>query len=228
MDNSYSASRSDSTDLGPAPPFRSTRWDAAFRYYDRASLVLRCARKEETSANERSHFLAIAVHACQSLKESLYQAVDSENGDPSLHVTIKGVPHLEIVENVRNMDLHGQPLPSCESDTRVTLVASKPGKPIRISSSQGVKVSLRLDGARPSVHRSPKNIKHGQVSFGGSTVYVECVDGRILAYDFSKSKPIDLQVAIDEFLQACSEILGRVSCGPPGIDAQQALPPAVG
>lgn len=105
----------------------------------------------------------MAVSACQSLREALDQlAEDETQPNPKLKTAISKLPHVHLIENIRNMDLHGWPLPICDPKVRMVAMVSKPGKPIELSSSHVVGVSLRMAGVKPKVHRTPNRVKHGK------------------------------------------------------------------
>ena len=81
--------------------------NAAIQYFDRAAFALQNAANEGLPLNVRSHLTAMALHACQSLKEALTQMLEENKDDQELAAAIKDLPHTELIENVRNMDLHG-------------------------------------------------------------------------------------------------------------------------
>ncbi len=174
-------------------------------YFDRAASALHNATNDELPLNVRSHLTAVAVHACQSLIESLDQACEDNPTDVDLADAVKGVPHTEVLENVRNMDLHGSPLPICDPKVRMVAMVSKPGKSIAISTSHGVPVALTMPGAAPKVHTT--NRKSAKVKFGGATVSFDCDQGRLIVHDFSTDKDYLLLGVLEASLRACHPII---------------------
>ena len=83
----------------------------------------------------------------------------------------------------------------------------KPGQPITLSSSDGVAVSMQMDGLNPKVHRSPKDLKRGTVSIGGATVSYGCDEGKLIVHDFSTGKDYFLLGVLKSFLQRCHPLL---------------------
>ena len=176
---------------------------AVIQYFDRAAWALQNAGNDKLPLSVKSHLIAAAVHACQSLKESLDQLVEEEGSDTELEEAIKSLPHIEIIQNVRNMDLHGWPLPVCDPKVQMVAMVAKPGKPITLSSSHGVGVTMQMDGLEPKVHRSPNYQKHGTVTIGGATVSYGCVAGKLIVHDFSTGKDYVLLDALRSFLKHC-------------------------
>ncbi len=181
--------------------------NAVIQYFDRAAWALHNAGNDALPLSVKSHLTAAAVHACQSLKESLDQLIEEEGSDTQLAEAIKTLPHTEFIENVRNMDLHGWPLPVCDPKVNMVAMVSKPGKPITLSSSHGVGVSMQMDGLKPKVHRTPKDLKHGQVTIGGATVSYGCIDGKLIVHDFSTKKDYVLLSALRSFLKRCHPLI---------------------
>lgn len=179
----------------------------AGHYFNRAEWALLNARNEKLPFIVRSHLTAVAVHACQSLKESLDQCANDDTADAGLAAAIAGLPHTELIENVRNMDLHGWPLPICDPKVRMATLVTKPGKPINLSSSQGVAVVMQLDGLKPRIRREPNDLKHGTASIGGATVSFGCVDGKLMVYDFSTNKEYVLLEMLHSFVKHCHAII---------------------
>ena len=180
---------------------------AVIQYFDRAAWALHNAGNDALPLKVKSHLIAAAVHACQSLKESLDQLVEEEGSDTQLAEAIKKLPHTEIIENVRNMDLHGWPLPVCDPKVHMVAMVSKPGKPITLSSSHGVGVSMQMDGLKPKVHRTPKDLEHGKVTIGGATVSYGCINGKLIVHDFSTGKDYALLDALRSFLKRCHPLI---------------------
>lgn len=177
----------------------------AEHYFDRAAWAHQNATNDKLPLNVRSHLNAIAVHACQSLKESLDQSAEDNPADTDLATAIKSLPHTELINNVRNMDLHRWPLPICDPNVQMAVTVSKPGKPIMVSSSHGVPVALTMPGIAPKVHNP--NRKCANVKFGGATVSFGCDQGRLIVHDFSTNKNYLLLGVIEAFLRACHSII---------------------
>lgn len=177
----------------------------SIQYFDRAAWALQNATNEQLTLVVRSHLTAISVHACQSLKESLDQLSEDNPADAALVTEVKDLPHTEIIENVRNMDLHGWPLPVCDPKVHLVEMKSKPDKPITLSSSHGAVAGVTMAGASPKVHN--QNRKHANVKFGGATVALMCDHGRLVVHDFSTNKAYFLLGALEAFLKACHPII---------------------
>ena len=177
----------------------------AAHYFDRAAWALHNATNDRLPLNVRSHLAAIAVHACQSLKESLDHSSENNPANTDLAAAIKSLPHTEVIENVRNMDLHVWPLPVCDPKVQFVAMVSKPRKPITLSSSHGVPVALTMPGVAPKVHNPDR--KCANVKFGGATVSFGCDQGRLIVHDFSTNKDYLLLGVIEAFLRTCHPII---------------------
>lgn len=66
-------------------------------------------------------------------------------------------------------------------------MVANPDKPMKLTSSHGVGVTVQMHGAKPKVKLSPKNQKHGKFTPGQSMSY-HCVDGELIVHDFSANK----------------------------------------
>lgn len=195
----------------------------ALHYFDRSSWAFHNAHNENLPLNVRSHLIAVAVHACQSLKESLDQIAEDNPGDSELATTIKNLPHTELIDNIRNMDLHGWPLPICDPKVQMVAMVSKPGKPVTLSSSHGVPVAVTMPGVAPKVYNP--NRKCANVKFGGATVSFGCVEGKLVVHDFSTDKDYLLLGVIEAFLRACHPIVQSGMPKPNG-ESDATPPPA--
>lgn len=196
----------------------------AAHYFDRASWAFHNVRNDKLPLNARSHLSAVALHACQSLKESLDQIAQDNPEDADFAAAIKSLPHTELIENVRNMDLHGWPLPICDPKMQLMVMVSKPGKPIALSSSHGVPIAMTMSGVAPKVHNP--NRKCANVKFGGATVSLVCDQGRLVVHDFSTNKDYLLLGVIEAFLNACHSIVKNRM--PKSEDETNAKPPQAG
>jgi hypothetical protein len=184
------------------------------QYFDRAAWALQNTANDSLPLNVRSHLSAIAVHACQSLKEAFDRFSEDNSADIDLVAAIKNLPHTELIENVRNMDLHGWPLPVCDPKVRMVAMVSKPGKPIALSSSKGVPIAMTMAGVAPKVHNP--NRKCANVKFGGATISFGCDQGQLVVHDFSANKQYLLHGVIEAFLRACIPIINNRMSKPDG------------
>jgi len=180
---------------------------ATVHYFNRAYWALHNAHQDALPLNVRGHLTAVAVHACQSLKESLDQLAQDNPTDADLAGAIKGLPHTKLIENIRNMDLHGCPLPICDPKVQMSTMVSKPSHPIELSSSHNVAVALRMDGLKPRVHRTPKDLKHGTATIGGATVSFGCFEGKLVVHDSTTGKDYVLLGVLRAFLEGCHPII---------------------
>ena len=197
----------------------------AVHYFDRAGWAFHNAQNDKLPLKVKSHLTAVAVHACQSLKESLDQIAQDNPGDTELVAAIKSLPHTELIENIRNMDLHGWPLPICDPNVRMVAMVSKPDQPIELSSSRGVAVTMRMDGLTPRVQRTPKDFKHGTAAIGGATVSFGCDEGKLIVHDFSTDKDYVLLDVLRAFLEKCHPIITSRMPKPDG-EGETTPPPA--
>lgn len=181
--------------------------NASIQYFDRAAWALHNAMNDDLPLNVKSHLTAAAVHACQSLKESLDQAAELDPDDTELAEAIKNLPHTKLIENVRHMDLHGSPIPICDPQVQMVALQAKPDHPIKLSPSHGVRVTMQMAGLTPKIHRSPKDLKHGKVSIGPATVSYGCDKGRLFVHDFSTGKDHFLLDVLRSFLEHCHPLL---------------------
>jgi hypothetical protein len=177
----------------------------AAHYFDRAIWAFMNAKNDKIALNAQSHLCAAAIHACQSLKESLSLIMEENPDDEALRLAVKGLPHSELIENIRNTDLHGWPLPICSPNLTSMMMVSKPGKPVKISSSQGVPVQVQFSGMSPKV--TNPNRKAANVQFGGATVVFGCDNGRFTVHDFSTNRAYFLLNVIEIFLKAAHPIV---------------------
>ncbi len=181
---------------------------AVLQYFDRAAWALHHATNDSLPLNVKSYLTAAAVHACHSLKESLDQiAEDGTSGDTQLAAAIKNLPNAKLIENIRNMDLHGWPLPICDPKVSMVAMVSKPDQPIKLSSAHGVNVSVQMAGLKPRVHRAPKDLKHGTVTFGGATVSYGCDEGKLIVHDFTTGRDYSLLGVVRSFLERCGALI---------------------
>lgn len=176
---------------------------AVLQYFDRAHWAFHNANNDSLPLKVKSHLIAVSLHACQSLKESLDQLTEENIDDTTLATTINSLPHTEVIENIRNMDLHGWPIPICNPKVTMFEMVSKPGHPIELSSSHGVGVAMQMSGVKPKVYRTRKDLKHANVKFGGATVSFGCINGKFVVYDFSTKKEYLVLDILRSFLHSC-------------------------
>jgi hypothetical protein len=177
------------------------------QYFERADWALCSAMNAPLPLNVKSHLIVMALHACQSLKESLDQFAEDVSEDMQLTAAIKDLPHTELIENVHNMDLHGRPIPICDPNKRIVKIVTKPDRPIKLSSPDDVAVALQLHGPTPRVLRSRKDLKHAKAAFGGATVSFECNQGSLIVHDFSTDKDHFLLDVLRDFLERCRPLI---------------------
>lgn len=182
---------------------------AVIQYFDRARWALHNAANDTLPPNAKSHLTAMAVHACQSLKESLTQwGAERSTPDEEFTTEVARLPHAQLIENIRNLDLHGWPVPICDPKVRMMEMVSKPGRPITLTSSHGVGVSLSMQGVSPKVGRSRKDMKHANVAYGPSVSW-GYEEGKLIVHDFSTSKDYLLLEVLETFLQQCHALIKR-------------------
>jgi hypothetical protein len=177
----------------------------AHQYFHRAAWALHNATNAQLEPIVRSHLTAMAVHACQSLKERLDQLA-ADTADELFATALKNLPHTQLIENTRNSDLHGWPLPVCDPRAVSMTMVSKPGHPIQLMSSHGVGVSLQMHGPAPKVRRAPKDLKHANVTFAQAVSY-QCEGGKLFVHDFCTGKNYLLLEVLDAFLQQCQPLV---------------------
>jgi hypothetical protein len=182
-------------------------FNAAAEYFCRADWGFGNASRADVRPQFKSYLTAFAIHACDSLLEELNRLVEQLDFDPDAAKVIKALPHAELITNLRNHDLHGWPLPICEPGTTLKFMASRPDQNIALTSSNGVGMALTMDGCTPKVIRLPNIRKHAKYEPGGGTISCSCVDGNLIAFDFSTTKEILVLEAIKEFLLACHPLL---------------------
>jgi len=172
------------------------------RYIKRAIFALNSAGQCGSDPEVRSHFTAFCAHACQSVRESLSLYYADDSTKLKLVVTL---PHVEMLELVRNHDLHGHPLLLC--DPRIVSFMMQSGKhSVRLESSHGVAVSIQ-NKRKPFVRLDPKDVKHARVLFADALV-MNSVDGELyIQYPPASGKSVHLLTAMKEFLLAAEYLL---------------------
>jgi hypothetical protein len=181
-------------------------FDPAGEYFCRAQWGAGNASRPEVRPEFKSYLTAFAIHACDALIEEFNRIIAEPGCDPEAIRIVKALPHIELITNLRNHDLHGDPLPVCASNFLFRYMKTHPDESINSSSSNGVGIALTMDGNKPKVIRSPNIRKYANVEFGGKTISCSCVNGQLIAYDFSTTKDIPVLQAVGEFLQACNPL----------------------
>lgn len=179
----------------------SVELDAVRRYFERAVFALNNACNPEAEPGIRAMLTAFCVHACQSLREALQRLADKEpENDEKLRKAVADLPFSALIEEVRNHDIHGFPLPACDPKVISSMWVANPDKPMKLTSSHGVGVTVQMHGAKPKVNLSPKDQKHGKFTPGQSMSY-HCVDGELIVHDFSTNKDFKLLGVLGMFLK---------------------------
>lgn len=185
----------------------SIEQDAVNRYFERAVFAYNNACNPEAEPRIRAMLTAFCLHACQSLREALQRLADKEpENDEKLRKAVAKLPFAALIEEVRNHDIHGFPLPVCDPNVIAWRWVANPDKPIKLTSSHGVGVTVQMHGAKPKVKLSPKDQKHGKFTPGQSVSY-SCVDGELIVHDFSLNKDFKLQSVLMMFLKDAHEII---------------------
>lgn len=177
-------------------------------YFERALFAYNNAAGEGIDPYSKGMLTAFCLHACQSFRESLEQFSTSRTRQ-DLFDTIQNLPFLGLIQEMRNQDLHGYPIPVCLPGVHSHVLRANPAKPMRLSSSHGVGVNVQLIGMQPKVTLMPKDQKHGKFTLG-SAIGFSCIDGVLYVRDYSKQ--VDLQVLnlLYEFLNESSELLTNI------------------
>lgn len=180
---------------------------AIIRYFERAVFAYNNACNPEAEPRIRAMLTAFCVHACQSLREALQPLADKEpENDEKLRKAVADLPFAALIEEVRNHDIHGFPLPACDPKVISSIWVANPDKPMKLTSSRGVGVTVQVHGAKPKVNLSPKDQKHGKFTPGQSMSY-HCVDGELIVHDFSANKDFNLLGVLGMFLKDAQAIL---------------------
>jgi len=167
----------------------------AAQYFDRAAWALQSATHADVKDMVRSHLLAVALHGCDSLRESLTHLAAN---DETLAASVRQLPHANLIENLRNADIHGPPLPVCNANWNVVYMQAKPNKPIELSTEKSGRAVMKLDGLKP---------KHwGAVSYG-KTISIGCQGEMLIARDFSTGKSEPVVEVLKAFLRACHPLI---------------------
>lgn len=183
------------------------------QYWERAVFMFQNARAPEFEPRLHSMFLAFSVHACQSMIEGLEQIARAEAQQPNWAEKLDGLPFTNVLCLVRNHDLHGNPIPVCRPN-RTGMMMQSGKKPMRLTSSHGVAVTLRRF-APAKVHLSPKSQAYGGFGPGDAISYF-CDKGVIWVTNPTTGKAVTLVTAIEKQLKALEPIVAEV-LNPPEI-----------
>jgi hypothetical protein len=185
--------------------------DSVNRYFERAVFAYNNACNPEADPRIRAMLTAFCLHACQSLREALQRLADKEpENDEKLRKAVAALPFSALIEEVRNHDIHGFPLPVCDPKVISSMWVANPDKPMKLTSSHGVGVSVQMRGAKPKVRLSPKDQKHGKFTPGQSMSY-HCVDGELIVHDLSTNKDFKLLGVLGMFLKDAQTLVVSVA-----------------
>lgn len=184
--------------------------DAVRQYWNRASFALLQAEREDIPAEARAMFTAFCCHACQSLKEAIDHVREMQD---ELGVNLPKAasqPYEKLVERMRNLDLHGRPIPACERGVDFQLSVS--GRdPARLTSSDSVCISVQF-ACRPKVTRAPKDQSKANFTPGDGLTYVG-KDGKLMVSDPASGRAVDALAALREHLLSFEEVLPALMGG---------------
>lgn len=188
----------------------SVELDAVRRYFARAVFAFNNACNLEAEPHVRAMLTAFSAHACQSLREALQRLAEAApENDTTLREAVADLPFVSLIEEVRNHDIHGFPLPICDPNVNSSVWVANPDKPIKLTSSHGVSVFLQMQGAKPKVRLSPKDQKHGKFTPGQSISY-QCVGGELIVHDFSAGKDFRLLEVLRIFLENAQTLVASL------------------
>lgn len=172
-------------------------------YLSRAAFFATNANNEEFEPSIRTALLAAAVHAAESASEELDRI--SETASPEIKAAIQAVPRRNIIQRLRNLDLHGKPLPV--SDPKFKGGGMISGlKPITIGSRDNVAGMIQMHAATPKIRRSPNQPSKAPVDFGDSVSY-HMERGRTFVCDFAaNNETVDLVLVLRQFVKAATEV----------------------
>lgn len=179
---------------------------AIFRYFERAAFAFASASKPEAQPPVRAMLTAFCVHGCQSLREALQRIVDVEpEGSGELRQALADLPFAALINDVRQHDIHGHPLPACEPGKIFGAGTSRAGSPVNLSCSQGAGIQLQMIGAEPVVTKigDPQSSKLSP----GQTISYQCVNGELGVWDYRTQKTYKLLGVLEEFLSAAHQVV---------------------
>lgn len=156
---------------------------AVKEYLGRAGFTFNNANRPDQDAKVKTRLIAFCTHSCQSTVEALVAlAGERETSNPGFMKQVEALPHKALIEGVRNLDIHGRPIPACDPGVDSMMMVSGK-KPMQISSSHGVAVTMQLgQGGKPKVRNTPKDVKHGKFTPGDALSFV-CKGGDLYVCD---------------------------------------------
>ncbi len=165
-------------------------------------------------------FTAFCIHACQSLREAFQTLDDYEPGkDATLKPALDALPFGDLINDVRQHDIHGHPLPVCEPGAKLGLVMSRPGSPVRLQTgdTEGSGVQVQMHGAEPVVTIIGDSPKARLIP--GQTISYHCEDGELCVWDYRTKQTVRLVPVLSEFLTGAHQLLVAV-CEARGVALQ--------
>lgn len=190
------------------PKFLPEDLKRAIAYLDRAGFAYNNAIAEELNPEARSMITAFCLHACQSLRESLEQFAELRSRNEMLE-SVRNLPNAPVIQDLRNQDLHGYPLPVCLPGGVSHMLQSDPKRPMKLSSSDGVSVGVQLIGVQPKVRLSPKKQNRGKFTMGSAMGY-SCIDGVLFVRDFSRQQDLNVLAILYEYLIASEALVAAL------------------
>lgn len=188
----------------PFPEFMDPDRTAVQRYWERVVFTFNHLHNLKTEPPMKAMLTAFCIHATQSVTEALGNLAEDRKDD-NLKAALDALEFAQLLEHVRNHDLHGNPIPVC--DDKANFVISTSGKkPMTLTSSHGVGVQVQMHGAKPKARLSKKDQKHGKFS-PGDAISFQCSDGILGVYDASSSKTYDLLRLLERHLKALHKII---------------------
>lgn len=186
----------------------SIEQDAVNRYFERAVFAFNNACNPEAEPRFRAMLTAFCLHACQSFREALQRLADKEpESGEKLRKAVADLPFAALIKDVREHDIHGHPLPVCDQNTISTMVISRVGSPVQMTSSDGAGIQIQMHGAEPVVTKSgdpsKSKLKPGQ------TVSYHCVDGELGVWDYRTQRTYKLLGVLGMFLRSAERVIAH-------------------
>ncbi len=189
----------------PFPEFMDADRTAVQRYWERVVFTFNHLHDLKTEPPMKAMLTAFCIHATQSVTEALLKLAEVRKDD-DLKASVESLQYSQLLEHVRNHDLHGNPIPVCD-DKWNFVIATGGKKPMTLTSSHGVGVQVQMHGAKPKVRLSKKDQKHGKFS-PGDAISFQCSEGVLGVYDASTSQTYDLLRLLECHLKALDKIVG--------------------
>lgn len=158
-------------------------------------------------------FTAFCCHACQSLKEAIDHVREMQD---ELNVNLPKAtsqPYQKLVERMRNLDLHGRPIPACErgADFWVTMSGRNPAQ---ITSSDNVCIGVQF-ACPPKVTLTPKDQSKANFTPGDGLTYVG-KNAKLMVSDPASGKAVDAVAALREHVLSFQEVVLALTGGARG------------